>query len=255
MKRCSKCGIEKNIDEFARCKDRRSGLIARCKECVKKESANWYALNKKRHLECTNKWRAENRARVNQLAVNRRARNPEKAKLADKKWYATHAEQAKINSKNWKSNNREKVKEATLAWRLANPDKVTEMMRRHNIKNVSTVKGKLNHRIRNRINQSLSNTSKARRHWEELVGFTVHQLKKHLESLFRPGMTWENYGTFWHIDHKIPIAAFNFERPEDIDFQICWALKNLQPLEAHANLSKGAKINNPFQPSLAIIAR
>jgi 5-methylcytosine-specific restriction endonuclease McrA len=78
--------------------------------------------------------------------------------------------------------------------------------------------------------------------------------EKHHEQV-KPGMTWENYGTTWHIDHKIPIAAFNFERPDDIDFRLCWSLKNLQPLEVTKNLSKGGRVENPFQPSLAISAR
>ncbi len=65
-------------------------------------------------------------------------------------------------------------------------------------------------------------------------------------------MSWENYGTVWEIDHKIPIAAFNFERPEDIDFKKCWELKNLRPLEIYKNRSKQARIDKPFQPSLTI---
>jgi hypothetical protein len=72
---------------------------------------------------------------------------------------------------------------------------------------------------------------------------------RHLEKQFLPGMSWENMGE-WHIDHKIPIAAFNFEKPEDIDFKRCWALKNLQPLWKSENCIKGAKIDKPFQPSL-----
>lgn len=56
----------------------------------------------------------------------------------------------------------------------------------------------------------------------------------------------------WHIDHKIPKSAFNFETPEDIDFKRCWALKNLQPLWAAENIKKHDRVDKPFQPSLAI---
>jgi len=93
---------------------------------------------------------------------------------------------------------------------------------------------------------------KAGRQWETLVNFTVDQLKQHLEKLFTPEMTWENYGTYWHIDHKIPIAVFNYEKPEDIDFRLCWSLKNLQPLEKIENIKKKDKLEKPFQPSLKI---
>jgi 5-methylcytosine-specific restriction endonuclease McrA len=65
-------------------------------------------------------------------------------------------------------------------------------------------------------------------------------------------MNWENYGSYWHIDHKIPISVFNFEKPEDYDFKRCWNLKNLQPLEKFKNMSKGNRLDKHFQPSLAI---
>jgi hypothetical protein len=70
--------------------------------------------------------------------------------------------------------------------------------------------------------------------------------------LFKPGMTWENYGTYWHIDHKVPVVVHNFNRPEDIDFRLCWALRNLQPLEALENMKKQDKLDKPFQPSLRL---
>ena len=60
---------------------------------------------------------------------------------------------------------------------------------------------------------------------------------EHLEKLFETWMTWGNYGK-WHIDHIKPRSLFNYEKPEDKDFQECWALKNLQPLEASENLKK-----------------
>lgn len=126
-------------------------------------------------------------------------------------------------------------------------------MRRANTKRRKNIKYRISGSVSRGIRTSLfDNGSKENQHWETLVDFTVDQLKGHLEKLFKPGMTWENYGTYWHIDHKTPIAVFNFEKPEDIDFKICWSLKNLQPLEASINMSKGAKIDKPFQPSLAI---
>jgi 5-methylcytosine-specific restriction endonuclease McrA len=64
-------------------------------------------------------------------------------------------------------------------------------------------------------------------------------------------MTWGNYGRHgWHIDHRIPISAFNFKAPTDIDFKKCWALSNLQPLWSHENQKKYNKLLKPFQPSL-----
>jgi 5-methylcytosine-specific restriction endonuclease McrA len=65
-------------------------------------------------------------------------------------------------------------------------------------------------------------------------------------------MTWENYGSEWHLDHKIPLSVHNFTKPEHSDFKKAWSLKNLQPLWAEDNLKKNAKLNKPFQPSLLL---
>ena len=62
----------------------------------------------------------------------------------------------------------------------------------------------------------------------------------HLESLFTDGMTWDNYGE-WHVDHKKPMALFNFETVDDQEFKECWKLDNLQPLWGPDNLSKGPR--------------
>jgi 5-methylcytosine-specific restriction endonuclease McrA len=70
------------------------------------------------------------------------------------------------------------------------------------------------------------------------VGYTVGSLAKHLESQFDDKMSWNNYGKYWHIDHIIPKSWFSYEDVKDKDFQKCWALNNLQPLEAMKNLSK-----------------
>ena len=59
-------------------------------------------------------------------------------------------------------------------------------------------------------------------------------LKLHLEKQFRDGMCWDNYGSFWHIDHKIPISFAKSKR-EVLEL---YALDNLQPLEASVNCSK-----------------
>lgn len=70
------------------------------------------------------------------------------------------------------------------------------------------------------------------------LGYTLAELKSHLESRFGPGMTWGNYGR-WHIDHIRPCASFDLA--DEAQFNMCWALENLQPLWATDNVRKGAK--------------
>jgi len=114
----------------------------------------------------------------------------------------------------------------------------------------STPTGKINHRMSNSIRKCLI-SGKGGMSWQKLVDYNLNDLKNHLEKLFKPGMTWDNINE-WHIDHKIPIAAFNFTKTEHEDFKRCWALDNLQPLWATDNISKGAKVEKPFQKYLLL---
>ncbi len=80
------------------------------------------------------------------------------------------------------------------------------------------------------------------RSWEAVVGYTLDNLKQHLESLFTDNMSWDNYGRGgWHIDHIIPRSYFNFKSIHDVYFKQCWSLSNLMPCWESENLSKGAK--------------
>ncbi len=72
-----------------------------------------------------------------------------------------------------------------------------------------------------------------------LVGYSLDNLKKHLEKQFNVFMNWDNYGNYWVIDHIKPCRLFNMEN--DIQFMGCWNLNNLRPLSKEDNLRKGGR--------------
>lgn len=80
----------------------------------------------------------------------------------------------------------------------------------------------------------------------ELTGCSIQELKAHLESQFKEGMSWENQGkNGWEIDHIKPCAKFDLTDPEQQ--KICFHYTNLQPLWSLENKSKGAKyLQNPL---------
>lgn len=59
---------------------------------------------------------------------------------------------------------------------------------------------------------------------------------------FEPGMTWENYGTEWHVDHIVPCSYFDLTDPEQQ--RICFNYRNLQPLWAKDNLEKSNSVSD-----------
>jgi len=72
-----------------------------------------------------------------------------------------------------------------------------------------------------------------------LLGCPIDFLRGYLSVFFKPGMTWENYGKLWHVDHKRPCASFDLTEP--VQQKQCFNWMNLQPLFAKENLEKGAK--------------
>lgn len=70
-----------------------------------------------------------------------------------------------------------------------------------------------------------------------LLGYSPDDLRCHLECLFKPGMSWSNYGE-WEVDHVIPIAWF----PISTSLSEINALSNLQPLWAVDNRKKGRQL-------------
>jgi len=122
--------------------------------------------------------------------------------------------------------------------------------RRANLIRRNTPEGRLRNSISESIRKSLKD-GKEGKALKALLPYSMGQLKNHLEKQFKDGMTWSNYGQ-WHVDHRIPISAFNFETTNDLDFQRCWDLKNLQPMWAMDNFKKGGNLDKPFQPCLRL---
>jgi hypothetical protein len=67
----------------------------------------------------------------------------------------------------------------------------------------------------------------------------LEEFKNHIELQFKENMTWNNYGTYWEIDHIKPIEMFDFTNENEI--QECWNYKNLQPLTINENRTKRYK--------------
>lgn len=156
---------------------------------------------------------------------------------------------------------RERSKERTRVYRQKPETAITEKKWRYSEsgrlslyladqRRKSTVKGKLEGSIRNGITRGLRFGSKNGRSTFSLLGYSLEELRFHLETQFKEGMSWDNYGD-WHIDHKVPLSVFNYSTPDDLDFKRAWALSNLRPLWSKENIAKNNRISEPFQPSFA----
>jgi len=177
--------------------------------------------------------------------------NPETIKRSRAKWRENNQEKQNELTRDWERKNKDHVSIRRKAWERNNPDKVKATRRRGKEKRSKNPSHAIADRLRSRINKLIKNGSKSGKKLFELLGYTIEELMIHLESQFLPGMSWDNREE-WHIDHIIPLSAFNFETPYDIDFGKAWSLQNLRPLWASDNVRKGAKLKGDFQPSLRL---
>jgi hypothetical protein len=69
----------------------------------------------------------------------------------------------------------------------------------------------------------------------EFLGCSIPEYRKYLETSFKEGMTWENWGK-WHIDHIIPLFKFNLQDKKE--FLKAAHFTNTQPLWADENYKK-----------------
>lgn len=168
--------------------------------------------------------------------------DPEKARARHQAWYYKNIERARETSRRWRSANKERCRKVNDAYNEKNRDKMLAWQHRANTTRRKNPMFKLSDHMGTRMGAALK-SGKGGKSWKTMVSFTLQELRERLESLFQPGMAWENYGQ-WHVDHIRPVCSFNFNGPDDEDFKKCWSLDNLQPLWARDNKSKGGRWSN-----------
>ena len=156
-----------------------------------------------------------------------REKNKEKLNEYHKKWSKEKRKELREYHSKWREDNREHVNEKTRLWYLN---------RRR-----TDPSFKLKSNVRTAVWTCLKERNVAKyRSTFILLGYSLEKLMIHLEKQFTEGMTWDNYGE-WHVDHKKPMALFQFTSTDDEGFKECWSLDNLQPLWEKDNLSKGTR--------------
>ena len=201
MKTCTTCGDCLPPSSFSIRRDTKDGLAASCRSCQSARNKAW------------------------------RQANPEKVRELEKK--------AVGYRKEYKSRPERKLITRELQ---ARPEAKAKRAARQRARRATDKKFAISQRMVCAVNQSLRRvgSSKRGRTWQSVLGYSVEDLRAHLEAQFSKGMTWENIGE-WHIDHIVPIAEFKFSNITDPEFLACWSLANLRPLWGKENLEKGDK--------------
>jgi len=103
------------------------------------------------------------------------------------------------------------------------------------------IRGTLSTRIRTLLARKHKSTT-------EYLGCSVQYFMKWLESQFDANMNWDNYGTYWVIDHVKPCHAYDLTDKEQASE--CFHWKNMRPLEKTENadvIAKHSIIANTYE--------
>jgi len=68
------------------------------------------------------------------------------------------------------------------------------------------------------------------------IGCNIQYFREWLEYNFTEDMNWDNYGTYWSIDHIIPVCKYDLTN-EDEKLK-CWNWSNMMPVTINYNSSK-----------------
>ena len=144
---------------------------------------------------------------------------------------------SKQKMKEWRERNKDHIKEKHKQWMKTT--KGAELLSKYRQYPENKIKRNLRKRMRDFLRKAKAEMMSV----SGLIGCTSLQFKHHLESQFKSGMTWDNYGMHWHVDHILPCATFDHKDKKQV--KQCWHFTNLRPLGASENIAKSDKITEP----------
>ena len=262
---CTKCGIEKKLEQF-----RKSGKYYRgeCKECEreykkiydKTYQSNYYKNNivkikeyrenhKEYYKEYNQKYYQEHKQDKEFIDKRKKYREEyvrpqesiEKHKLKAKEWRKNNKEYVRNYERKYNEEHIEKIRINRKIWEASNKEKLKKYQQNDYNKRANDPILRLKRNIRNRLNYSFKEHNyRKNTHTEEILGCKIDDFILHLMQTYK-----DNYGYEWdkiepvHIDHIIPLSIAN---TKDDVIKLCH-YTNLQLLKAKDNLSKNNSLS------------
>jgi len=237
----------------------------------------YYWANRERKRKINQKWRDTHRAELHERQRIHRMNNLEKYKEKDARYYLHHKYEINLRSKKYREShrkerieydkdyyqeNREKrISQVQIYYHLnkthllANHQEYFQLHReqvylkrrewivRIGINYQRAVM--LHRRIVNALKRYIVLKRRKSFKLDRILGYSIEDLKIHIQHQFSVQMNWKNWGIHWEIDHRIPIIWFVDENNKSFDFKKCFALENLRPLEIYKNNHKCSRFAEP----------
>lgn len=215
FKKCTKCNETKHVSEFIKSARCLTGVTNRCKLCQLQMGRKSRMKNLEYYRERDLYW--------NSKRDLKKINNRPKTITQKKQWYEANKDRI-LQKKKQAYNNRRDIIEKRIARKL--------------LRKQILIRRRIHQRISMGVRRYLR-YGKQSKSWNSLLGYNADDLKKHLESQFKNGMSWDEFlkGNI-HIDHILPVSFFYFDNYDSPEFKQCWSLENLQPLWKQDNLKK-----------------
>src|SRR5688572_27107022 len=203
---CTKCKLKKNLTEFCKDKRSKSGHRSSCKICSNIINKEW----RQKYSQIANKETKDKKV----CGCCKEERNIQEY---SKNRYAKDGFESECKVCKNKYHNA-----YSKARKLYDPE------------------FKLLTNLRSRLSEALRGNSKSQT-TRQLIGADFEIFLKWIEYQLEEGMTLENYGSIWHIDHVLPLSSFNLLDEEELYKAMNWA--NVRPLSPLKNIKKSNKID------------
>jgi hypothetical protein len=266
MKTCKTCKVSKGVDAYY------STARAECKECMLKarnQKKEEYLANADNIVKLCNICKESKNGtnfsydsfvcKTCKAKKQNRVANRPSADMPDKTCSKCDV-QKQATAFRFRTNVcKECEKKDMYQWRLNNPEKFKDHLKKYRSSDLYKTKRNMNRReeyqcnlqervktlCRNRIRSAINATRLGQAvksaKSEVLLGCSIAVVMEWLEFNFEDGMTWDNIGTYWHIDHITPCASFDLSKEEEQ--MACFHWTNMAPLEGKENILKAAKID------------
>jgi len=212
MKLCNRCKETKNYTEFNKNKSNKDGYHYYCKSCRSKERIN----------------------------------NFEKIKIQQKEYYEKNKDELLLKNKNYRNENKEKINIQRKDYRKKN----IEHIKNKNKEYLPIRKLKIKEKRKKDKNFQLKEVLRSKFHrmikginssYKIILDCEFDYFKLWIEFQFDKNMNWDNFGTYWELDHILPLYKFNFENEFEKNIAFNWT--NLQPLKKEENRKKYREIH------------
>jgi hypothetical protein len=239
-KYCTKCLSWKKLHDFSKHCGKWDLLKTICKDCDKirgaiyrSENAEKEALrhkiydNSEHGKNVHHKYYIDNYDKIRDTQALYRVNHIDEIRYLDRERYANNPEKFKEYQKAYRANpiNKELIKARS---------RIHIFNKRHN-----DMQFKIRDNLRSRVYMALKGKSKSD-NTVKLLGCSLEKVLEYLQSMFEDGMTMDNHGEVWHIDHIIPCSLYDLSNEEEQ--KCCFNYLNTRPLFVEDNLKRGARL-------------